>query len=245
MIAQFLGKVAVVTGAASGMGRSVATALADAGATVYALDMDEPGLELLSKKHNIRPLKCDVALEADIKSCAAKIEDADIIFNCAGIVLDGNLLNCTLEQWDRSFMVNVRSMFILTQLLLPGMIRRGGGSIINMASATSERPMLNRCAYGTTKAAVVALTKTIALDFASHGIRCNAVCPGPVLSPSMQTRLDRQPDPLIAQRNTADRVPLKRYGTPDEVASLVVYLASEHSSYLTGASIPVDGGWLL
>jgi 2-keto-3-deoxy-L-fuconate dehydrogenase len=245
MIAEFHRKVAAVSGAASGMGRSVAALLADAGATVYALDMDEPGLELLSKKPNIRSLKCDLASEADIKSCASKIEETDIIFNCAGLVLDGNLLDCTLEQWDRSFAVNVRSMFILTQRLLPGMIRRGGGSIINMASATAERPMPNRCAYGSTKATVVALTKSIALDFASYGVRCNAVCPGVILSPSMRTRLDREPDPSRSQREKADRVPLKRFGTPDEVASLVVYLASEHSAYLTGASIPVDGGWLL
>jgi 2-keto-3-deoxy-L-fuconate dehydrogenase len=245
MSAQFYGKVAVITGSASGMGRSVANALADAGATVYALDMDEAGLALISKKRNIRPLKCDLASDANIKSCAAQIEDADILFNCAGVVLDGNLLDCTLEQWDHSFTVNVRSMFTLTQLLLPGMIRRGGGSIINMSSATSERPMQNRCAYGSTKAAVVGLTKSIALDFASHGIRCNAVCPGLVLSPSMQNRLDRELDPATAQKEKADRVPLKRFGTPTEVASLVVYLASEHSSYLTGASIPVDGGWLL
>jgi 2-keto-3-deoxy-L-fuconate dehydrogenase len=245
LITNFHGKIAVVTGAANGMGRSVAIALADGGATVYGLDTDELGLELLSKNHNVRPLKCDVASESDIRSCAVKIEDTDIIFNCAGIVLDGNLLSCTLEQWDRSFVVNVRSMFILTQLLLPGMIRRGGGSIINMASGISERPMPNRCAYGSTKATVVALTKSIALDFASHGIRCNAVCPGPILSPSMQTRLDRQPEPSIAQTKTADQVPLKRLGTPDEVASLVVYLASGHASYLTGACIPIDGGWLL
>ncbi len=227
------------------MGRSVAAALAAGGAVVHALDIDESGLASLSNEPNVQPLKCDLALEADIKSCAAKIDEVDIIFNCAGLVLDGNLLDCTLEQWDRSFAVNVRSMFILTQLLLPGMIRRGGGSIINMASALAERPMPNRCAYGSTKAAVVALTKSIALDFASYGVRCNAVCPGVVLSPSMRTRLDREADPVGAQREKADRVPLKRFGTSDEVASLVIYLASEQSSYMTGACIPVDGGWLL
>ena len=243
MAGRLAGKVAFVTAAAQGMGRGAALAFAREGARVWATDMNGAKVAELDGKDGIRARALDVTDEAAIAKLAKEVGDIDILFNCAGIVANGSILECTTADWERSFTVNVKSMFFVTKAFLPGMLKKGGGSIINMSSvASSVKGLPNRFAYGASKAAVVGLTKSIAADFIGKGIRCNAICPGTVDTPSLQERINQNPDPAQARKDFVARQPLGRLGTIEDIMGLVVFLASDESLFITGLAHSIDGG---
>ncbi|MCY4167111.1 MAG: SDR family oxidoreductase [Rhodobacter sp.] len=240
------GKRVLATAAGQGIGRASALAMADEGALVFATDVDEIALGELSHR-KIETFRLDVRDEGSV---AAGVERAmpDVLFNCAGFVHHGSILDCTDEDWDFSFDLNVRSMFRTIRTALPGMIGRGGGSIVNMSSVVSSvigAP--NRFIYGTTKAAVIGLTKSVATEFITKGIRCNCICPGTVESPSWHERV-RALGKQVGSHEKAlnefiSRQPMGRVATAEEVAALVVYLASDESAFTTGQPHIIDGGW--
>jgi 2-keto-3-deoxy-L-fuconate dehydrogenase len=238
------GKTAFVTAAAAGIGRATALAFAREGAAVTATDIDMGGLKALTAEApGIAVRRLDVRLDADV---AAALGGAapDILFNCAGFVHHGTVLECTPEDWAFSLDLNVTSMVRTIRAALPGMLARGSGTIINMASvASSIRGVPNRFAYGATKAAVIGLTKAVAADFVTQGIRAHAICPGTVESPSLEGRINAQPDPVAARAAFIARQPMGRLGKPEEVAALAVYLGSDEASYTTGQAHIIDGGW--
>ncbi|MBM3988227.1 MAG: SDR family oxidoreductase [Planctomycetes bacterium] len=238
------GKRALVTAAGQGIGRATALAFAREGAQVLATDIDEALLARLAESDaRIALARLDVRDDAAVAAIAAR-GPFDVLFNCAGFVHHGTVLDCTPEQWATALDLNVTSMFRTLRAVLPGMLARGKGSIVNMSSvASSVKGAPNRCAYGTTKAAVIGLTKSVAADFVSKGIRCNAVCPGTVQTPSLDERIAAQGDPVAARAAFIARQPLGRVGDSDEIAALVVYLASDESAYTTGAIHVIDGGW--
>ncbi len=238
------GKRALVTAAGQGIGRATALAFAREGAEVLATDIDEALLARLAKDEpRIEVARLDVRDDAAVAAIAVR-GPFDVLFNCAGFVHHGTVLDCTPEQWAFALDLNVTSMFRTLRAVLPGMLARGKGSIVNMSSvASSVKGAPNRCAYGTTKAAVIGLTKSVAADFISKGIRCNAVCPGTVQTPSLDERIAAQGDPVAARAAFIARQPLGRVGDVDEIAALVLYLASDESSYTTGAIHVIDGGW--
>jgi 2-keto-3-deoxy-L-fuconate dehydrogenase len=239
-------KIALVTAAAQGIGRATAEAFVREGAQVFAADINEAAL---AKVTGVKPLRLDVTRPEMIAEAAAGIGGIDILFNCAGFVHAGSILECTEEDWDFGMTLNVRSMFRLIKALLPGMIARGGASIVNVSSvAGSVKGVPNRFVYAVTKAAVVGLTKAVAADFLKQKIRCNAICPGTVDSPSLAQRIATQAqgegktetevrDAFVA------RQPMGRLGRPEEIAALAVYLASDESAFTTGQIHVIDGGW--
>ena len=237
-------KRALVTAAGQGIGRATALAFAREGAHVLATDIDEALLARLAESDaRIEVARLDVRDDAAVAAIAGR-GPFDVLFNCAGFVHHGTVLDCTPEQWAFALDLNVTSMFRTLRAVLPGMLARGKGSIINMSSvASSVKGAPNRCAYGTTKAAVIGLTKSVAADFVSKGIRCNAVCPGTVQTPSLDERIAAQGDPVAARAAFIARQPLGRVGDADEIAALVLYLASDESAYTTGAIHVIDGGW--
>ena len=237
------GKTAFVTAAAQGIGRATALAFAAEGASVIATDIHADKLaEIAGGK--IRTWKLDVLNAQEIQKAGADAGPIDILFNCAGFVHHGTILGCDAADWAFSWDLNVTSMYRTIRAALPGMLARGGGSIINMASvASSVRGVADRFAYGTTKAAVIGLTKSVAQDFVKQGIRCNAICPGTVASPSLEARIAALPDPVAARAAFVARQPMGRLGAPGEIAALAVYLASDEASYTTGAAVVIDGGW--
>ena len=239
------GKRALVTAAGQGIGRASALALASEGAHVFATDINVETLEALeAEKHpNIEVFPLDVRSEESVASGIAKVRP-DVLFNCAGFVHHGSVLDATDEEWDFAFDLNVRSMLRTIRAALPGMLERGSGSIINMSSACSSvigAP--NRFIYGTTKAAVLGITKSIAVDYITKGVRCNAICPGTVESPSLQDRLHATGDYDAAMKAFVARQPMGRIAKAEEIAALVVYLASDESAFTTGQGHVVDGGW--
>lgn len=239
------GKSALVTAAGQGIGRASAIALANEGVEVLATDINKITLnELDNIKHsNISTFELDVLDDKSIKNCIEKARP-DILFNCAGFVHNGTILEATDDQWDFAFNLNVRSMYKTITNVLPIMLEKGGGSIINMSSAVSSvigAP--NRFIYGTTKAAVIGLTKSIAIDYITKGIRCNCICPGTVDSPSLHQRLEATGDYETAMQNFTARQPMGRLATTEEIAALVVYLASDESAFTTGQPHIIDGGW--
>jgi 2-keto-3-deoxy-L-fuconate dehydrogenase len=237
------GKRAFITAAGQGMGRAAAVAFAHEGATVWATDANANSLATLEGTRGITTRVLDVTDSAAVERVAREAGDVDVLFNCAGFVHHGTIMECAEKDWDASFDVNVKSMYRVTRALLPGMLRRGKGSIINMASiASSIRGIPNRCAYGATKAAVLGLTKSIAADYVKQGIRCNAVCPGTVDTPSLQDRINALPDPVAARQAFIARQPMGRLGTTDDIIPLLIYLASDESSFATGVAFSVDGG---
>lgn len=247
------GKQALVTAAAQGIGRATALAFAREGASVLAVDINEAGLaDLRREAPGIDVMKLDVTDAAAIRALAAQRSDAaafDVLFNCAGVVHAGSVLDCSEEEWAFAWQLNVTAMYRLVKALLPGMLARGGGSIVNMSSvASSIKGVPNRFVYGVTKAAVIGMTKSIAADFVGRNIRCNAICPGTVESPSLQQRIAEQ---ARAQNSSVDAVhaafvarqPMGRLGRPEEIAALAVYLASDEAAFTTGTTQIVDGGW--
>jgi 2-keto-3-deoxy-L-fuconate dehydrogenase len=246
MTGRLAGKHALVTAAGAGIGRATALAFAEAGATVLATDIHEESLASLASSHSaIRAQILDVTDAAAIQALAASVGRVDVLFNCAGYVHAGTILDTDDASWRRSFAINVDSMFHLCRALLPGMIERGAGSIINMSSvASSIKGVPNRFAYGATKAAVIGLTRAIAADFVAKGIRCNAICPGTVKTPSLAERVRALGgDEEAAWAGFTSRQPMGRLGKPEEIAALALYLASDESSFTTGTIHVVDGGW--
>jgi len=236
------GKIVVITAAGQGIGRASALAFAAAGATVYATDVNEAALASLAGEKNVRPMKLDVLDGAAVAAFFAKVCKVDVLFNCAGVVHGGTVLEITDKDLDFAFDLNVRAMIRTIQAVLPGMLERGDGAIINMASiASSSKGVPNRCAYGTTKAAVIGLTKSIAADYVAQGIRVNAICPGTVESPSLESRMRAQGNYEEARAAFIARQPMGRLGTPEEIADLAVYLAG--ATYTTGQAVGIDGGW--
>ena len=240
------GKTAFLTAAGQGIGRAVAEAFVREGARVIASDLNE---SLLATLQGATPVKLDALNPQAIQAAAAAHGPVDILFNGAGFVHAGTVLDCSEADWDFAFNLNVRSQFRTIQAFLPGMLAKGGGSIINIASvAGSIKGAPNRFVYGATKAAVIGLTKSVAADFITRGIRCNAICPGTVESPSLRDRIAAQ---AAASGQTAAQVeaafiarqPMGRLGTPEEIALLAVYLASDESRFTTGTAQVIDGGW--
>lgn len=241
------GKRALVTAAGQGIGRASALAMAAEGAHVFATDVNEGALEALGAEApgNVETFVLDVRDDASV---AAGVERAapDVLFNCAGFVHHGTILDCDEEAWDFSFDLNVKSMYRMLRAFLPSMRAGGGGSIINMSSiVSSQKGAPNRFVYGTTKAAVIGLTKSIAADFIGDGIRCNAICPGTVSTPSLDDRIDAFDDPVAARAGFIARQPMGRLGRAEEIAALAVYLASDESAYTTGVAHVIDGGWAI
>ncbi len=243
-MARLAGKKTLVTAAAQGIGRAAALAFAAEGAEVWATDVDSKKLDALKGERRIQVHRLDVTDSSAIRSLAVELGALDVLFNCAGHVHHGTILDCEEEDWDFTFDLNVKSMYQTTRAFLPAMIDGGGGSIINMSSAASSvKGALNRFAYGASKAAVIGLTKAIAIDFVTHGIRCNAICPGTVRTPSWEARAAAAPDPARAVEDFIARQPMGRLGEAEEIAALCVYLASDESAYTTGAIHAIDGGW--
>ncbi|MBW9088670.1 SDR family oxidoreductase [Rhizobium wenxiniae] len=236
------GKVVVVTAAGQGIGRASALAYAEAGAQVFATDINEGALATLNGSANIETAKLDVLDSASVTAFFERIDAVDVLFNCAGVVHGGSVLEMTDKDLDFAFDLNVRAMVRTIKAVLPGMLERGDGTIINMASiASSSKGVPNRCAYGTTKAAVIGLTKAIAADYVTRGIRCNAICPGTVESPSLEQRMRAQGNYEEARAAFIARQPMGRLGSPEEIAELAVYLAG--ATYTTGQAVGIDGGW--
>ena len=243
MAGRLAGKTAFITAAGQGMGQAAALAFAREGARVWATDINAPALKAIDGKEGIRTSALDVTDEAAIERTAKQVGDVDVLFNCAGIVHHGSILDATPKDWDQAFAVNVRSMFLVSRAFLPGMLKKGRGSIINMASvASSIRGLPNRCVYGASKAAVIGLTKSIAADTVGKGIRCNAVCPGTVDTPSLQGRINAFADPVQARKDFVARQPMGRLGTVDDITGLLVFLASDESLFATGNAYSIDGG---
>jgi 2-keto-3-deoxy-L-fuconate dehydrogenase len=237
------GKIAFVTAAGQGMGRAAAVAFAAEGARVWATDINAAALESLAGAPSVTTRVLDVTDGAAVERLAREVGEVDVLFNCAGYVHHGTIMDCTEQDWDKSFDVNIKSMYRVTRAFVPGMLKRGKGSIINMASvASSIRGVPNRLAYGATKAAVIGFTKAIAADYVKQGIRCNAVCPGTIDTPSLQERINALPDPVQARKDFVARQPMGRLGTTDDIAPLLVYLASDESSFASGVAFSVDGG---
>ena len=237
------GKKALVTAAGQGIGRSTAELFAKNGADVYACDINQKTLNTLK---GIKTIEADVTKYSDIQKIYAETGGVDILFNGVGIVHGGTILECDEGQWDQSFDVNVKSMFQIIKLYLPYMIEQNSGSIINMSSvASSLAGVINRFSYSASKAAIIGITKSVAKDFVGKGIRCNAIAPATVESPSLQDRINAEEDPIQAKKDFISRQPMGRLGQPEEIANLALYLASNDSRYTTGVAHIIDGGMII
>ncbi len=239
------GKTVVMTAAGAGIGRASALAMAEEGAIVHATDLDLAAVNALDHP-NIRPAALDVTDPEAISAFAGTAPTPDVLFNCAGYVHHGTLLDTDDAAWDKTFALNVYGTARMTRAFLPRMIENGGGSIINMGSVVSTiTAAANRCAYGASKGAVLALTKSIAADYIQDRIRCNAVCPGTVLTPSLKDRMAAQGDYEAAYQAMLDRQPTREMALAEDIAPIVVYLASDDSRIATGQFFTVDGGWTI
>jgi 2-keto-3-deoxy-L-fuconate dehydrogenase len=237
------GKRAFVTAAAAGIGRACAVAFAREGATVFATDLDEKGLGTLKNEGVVEVARLDVRDSAAVAACAKRVGKVDILLNAVGFVHHGTVLDCSEEDWDFSFDLNVKSMHRTIRSFLPSMLQ-GGGAIVNISSAAGVfKAAPNRYVYGATKAAVAALTRSVAADFITEGIRCNCICPGTIETPSMLQRAAAA-GPSGREMFVA-RQPMGRLGTAEEIAALAVYLASDESAFTTGVAHVIDGGWTL
>jgi 2-keto-3-deoxy-L-fuconate dehydrogenase len=236
-------KTVLVTAAGQGIGHAAVLAMAAEGATVWATDANSALLASFAGQDRIHTATLDVLDKAGIHALVARIDKIDAVFNCAGYVHSNTALDATDEQWDFAMNLNARSQFWMIQAVLPKMLSQGGGSIINMASvASSIKGLPNRFVYGVSKAAVIGLTKAVAADYVAQGIRCNAICPGTVDTPSLQDRINSQADPVQARKNFIARQPMGRLAQAHEIAPIVVFLASDESRFATGNAYSVDGG---
>jgi 2-keto-3-deoxy-L-fuconate dehydrogenase len=244
------GKIALLTAAGQGIGRASALAFAREGAQVFATDLRLDLVQALAAEHpSIRAMALDVRDPAEIAAVVAAVGPVDVLVNAAGVVQDNSVLDCTDADWDFAFDLNVRAMFRMTRATLPGMLEKGGGSIMNIASvASSLKGVPRRFSYGATKAAIIGMTKSIAADFVGSGIRCNAICPGTVETPSLQDRVRAQAavHGSVEKAHAAfvARQPMGRLGRAEEIAALAVYLASDEAGFTTGQCHIIDGGWL-
>ncbi len=236
-------KVVLVTAAGQGIGRAAALAMAAEGATVWATDLNSTLLRQIEGTPNIRTAVLDVRDKDAIQGIAETVGAVDALFNCAGYVHAGTILEATDDDFAFAMSLNVQSHFWMIQALLPAMLDRSRGSIINMASvASSVRGLPNRCVYGVSKAAVIGLTKSVAADYVGRGIRCNAICPGTVDTPSLGDRINAYDDPIEARKQFVARQPMGRLAKPEEIAPLVVFLSSDESTFTTGNVYSIDGG---
>ena len=237
-------KVALVTAAGQGIGKATAIAFHNEGAKVIATDINDKTLNDLNKEYpKIEIQNLDSTNKDAIKNFISTISKIDILFNAVGFVHHGTILECDEKDWDFSSNINVKSMYFMCKAILPMMVKQNGGSIINVSScASSLKGFPNRFVYGTTKGAVIGLTKAIAADFVKQNIRCNSIAPGTVFSPSWQDRVNQSPDPVQAKKDFIARQPMGRLGTAEEIAAVAVYLASDDATFTTGTTISVDGG---
>jgi 2-keto-3-deoxy-L-fuconate dehydrogenase len=236
-------KTVLVTAAGQGIGHAAVMAMAAEGAVVWATDVNSDLLTSFAGQANIHTATLDVMDKAGIHALVKRIDTIDAVFNCAGYVHSNTALDATDEQWDFAMNLNARSQFWMIQAVLPKMLANGGGSIINMASvASSIKGLPNRFVYGVSKAAVIGLTKAVAADYVAQGIRCNAICPGTVDTPSLQDRINSQADPVQARKNFIARQPMGRLAQAHEIAPIIVFLASDESRFATGNAYSVDGG---
>ena len=248
MNGRLAGKTALITAAGQGIGYATAVAMAREGAEVYATDVNPKLLEKYSSVANVSPRVLDVLDDAAIAKLTGELPPLDILFNCAGYVHHGTILECAPKDWEMSFNLNVRAMYVTIRCALPKMLEKfensgRGSSIINMSSiASSVKGLPNRFAYGASKAAVIGLTKAIAADFVTRGIRCNAIGPGTVDTPSLADRINAFPDPAEARKMFVARQPMGRLAKADEISPLVVFLASDESAFMTGNMYSCDGG---
>jgi 2-keto-3-deoxy-L-fuconate dehydrogenase len=249
MSGRLRGKRAVITAAAQGIGRATALAFVAEGAELLATDINAAKLEELAAASGgkIVTRRLDVTKKSEIDALAAELGAVDILFNCAGFVHHGTILDCTESDWSFSMDVNLRSMYLTIRAFLPAMLNAGkGASIINMASAVSSlKAAPNRFVYATSKAGIIGLTKAVAMDFIGQKIRCNAICPGTIASPSLEGRIAAQGGTAEARQAFVARQPLGRFGTPEEIAALALYLASDEAAFTTGTVHVVDGGYTL
>ncbi len=244
MAGRLQGKSVLVTAAAQGMGRAAVVAFAREGARVIATDLEDALLADLPS--DITKRRLDVLDDTAVKTFAEDLGAVDVLFNCAGYVHQGTILDCTIKDWDFSFDLNVRSMFVMTKVMLPKMIAAGGGTILNMASVLgAQKAAPNRLAYAASKAAVVGFTRALAIDHVKQNIRVNCVCPGTVDTPSLGDRINAFADPVQARKDFVARQPMGRLATAEEIAETFVYLVSNESSFMTGQAVFVDGGMSL
>ena len=236
------GKQALVTAGAQGIGAATAKAFAKAGANDLVTDINSEKLAEIATIDGIRTAVLDVTDQAAINDLIKTESHFDVLFNCAGFVHHGSVLDCTDEDWDMAFDLNVKSMFHMSKAVIPGMLDAGGGSIINISSIAAHKGLVNRFVYGASKAAVIGLTKSIAADYVTRGVRCNAIAPGTVQSPSLDGRIAAFDDPVEARKQFIARQPMGRLGTAEEIAAMAVYLASDESVFTTGVLMKIDGG---
>ena len=245
MAGKLEGRVALVTSAGQGIGRASAIALAREGAKVFATDIREDLFKDISKEHpGITGFGLNVLEQSAVDAALKRTGPIDILFNCSGFVHNGTVLDCEEKDWDFSFDLNVKAHYRMIKAYLPGMLAKGKGNVINMASvASSVKGAPNRFVYGASKAAVIGLTKALAADFVAKGIRCNCICPGTVETPSLYDRMRAQGDIEKAKAAFIARQPMGRMAQPEEIAEMVVYLASDDSAFITGQALVIDGGW--
>ena len=237
------GKTILVTAAAQGIGKACVEAFQQEGAQVIASDINASRLDDLAMLPGVETRLLDVMDLTDIQKSSDEIGVLDVLFNCAGYVHHGTILECDEDAWDFSFDLNVKAQYRMIRAFLPSMLNAGGGSIINMSSVCSSvKGIISRAVYGASKAAVIGLTKSVSADYLKQGIRCNCICPGTVQSPSLDDRIAAFDDPVQARKDFIARQPLGRLGTAEEIASIAVYLASDESAYTTGQPFIVDGG---
>lgn len=238
------GKTVLITAAGQGIGRATVEVFAREGANVHACDINDTAINELNMIEGVSAFHLDVTNAEAVETVVAKLGTLDVLFNCAGYVASGSILECDEKDWDFSFDLNVKAMYRLIKLTLPAMLENGGGSIINMSSvASSLKGVPNRFVYCASKAAVIGMTKAVAADFVTKGIRCNAICPGTVDSPSLHDRLRDTGDYDKALTDFIARQPMGRVGRAYEIAMLALYLASDDSSFTTGQTHAIDGGW--
>lgn len=244
MSERLVGKTAFITGAGQGIGRSIAEAFKREGAQVVASDINAVALQAVAMELGVETAVLDVTDRPAIEACASTYGEVSVLVNCSGVVTNGTILDCDDKDWELSMAVNARAMYHTIAAFLPGMLAQGGGSIVNIASIVSSlRGAANRFAYGASKGAVLGITKSVAMDFVEQGIRCNAICPGTIDSPSLQERLRTGGDYEAAREAFVNRQPMKRLGTVEEISAVATTLAGDETAFMTGTEVVIDGGW--